>query len=306
MWQLIQDERISIFGCSATYLNYLKSIDAQPGREFDLASLREVSQTGSALSNEGFQYVYQDIKENLHFNSISGGTDINGCFAAGTPIQPVYAGELQGPCLAMKVKAYDDEGNHVLDQKGELVCEAPAPSMPLYFWNDPTSERYKQTYFSKFPNVWHHGDWIIIHSGTGGITFLGRSDFTLKPSGVRIGPSEIYNVVEELSEVADSVVVGQDWEDDQRILLFVKVADGFHLTADLISLIKTELRKKAGPRHVPALIFEVPDIPYTFSTKKVESAISNIINNRPVTNRDAIRNPESLDVFYKIADDLEK
>jgi acetoacetyl-CoA synthetase len=305
-WQLIQDEKISIFGCSATYLNYLKSINAQPGKDFNLSSLREISQTGSALSEEGFQYVYQNIKQDIHFNSISGGTDINGCFAAGSPIQPVYAGELQGPCLAMKVKAYNDEGTQVLDQKGELVCEAPAPSMPLYFWNDPANERYTQTYFTKFPNVWQHGDWIVIHSNTGGITFLGRSDFTLKPSGVRIGPSEIYNVVEELAEVADSVVVGQDWEDDQRILLFIKVTDGFNLTEELINRIKVELRKKAGPRHVPARIFSVPDIPYTFSMKKVESAVSNIVNNRPVTNRDAIRNPESLDVFFKIADGLEK
>jgi len=306
MWKIIQDEKVTVFGCSATYINYLKSMNAHPGREFDLTSLREVSQTGSALSAEGFQYVYEEIKEDLHFNSISGGTDINGCFAAGTPIQSVYAGEIQGPCLAMKINAYDEGGKGVFDQKAELVCEAPAPSMPLHFWNDSEGKRYRDTYFNIFPNVWHHGDWIIMHSDTGGLTFLGRSDFTLKPSGVRIGPSEIYNVVEELEEIADSIVVGQDWQGDQRILLFIKLTDGFRLTEDLNRKIRNELRVRAGPRHVPELIFEVRDIPYTFSMKKVESAVSNIVNNKPVTNRDALRNPESLEIFQRIMDVLMK
>jgi len=192
MWQLIQDERITIFGCSASYIHYLKSLGVKPAKMFDLSALREISQTGSPLSAEGFEYVYREIKEDLHFNSISGGTDINGCFAAGSPIQPVYAGELQGPALGMKIKAYDENGNSVLDQQGELVCEAPAPSMPLYFWGDSGGKKYRDAYFSVYPNVWRHGDWILIHSDTGGITFFGRSDFTLKPSGVRIGPSEIY------------------------------------------------------------------------------------------------------------------
>jgi acetoacetyl-CoA synthetase len=304
MWKIIQNEQVTIFGCSATYLNYLKSMNAKPGTEFDLSSLREISQTGSALSSEGFEYVYKEIKEDLHLNSISGGTDINGCFAAGTPIQPVYAGELQGPCLGMKIRAYNEEGVSVLDQKGELVCEAPAPSMPLYFWNDSNGKRYRDAYFNVYPNVWRHGDWIIIHGDTGGITFLGRSDFTLKPSGVRIGPSEIYNVVEELEEVADSIVVGQDWKGDQRILLFVKISEGFQLTDDLKSKIRKELRIKAGPRHVPEKILEVPDIPYTFSMKKVESAVFNIVNNRPVTNRDALRNPESLEHYQLLSNTI--
>jgi acetoacetyl-CoA synthetase len=301
MWNLIQSERVTIFGCSATYINYLRSMNAKPGVDFDLSSLREISQTGSALSSEGFEYVYKEIKEDLHFNSISGGTDINGCFAAGTPIQPVYAGELQGPCLGMKILAYNEEGIGVLDQVGELVCEAPVPSMPLYFWNDQDGKRYRDAYFSVYPNVWRHGDWIIIHGDTGGLTFLGRSDFTLKPSGVRIGPSEIYNVVEELEEIADSIVVGQEWKGDQRILLFIKLADGFQLTDALKQKIRKELRVRAGPRHVPELIMEVPDIPYTFSMKKVESAVSNIVNNRPVTNRDALRNPESLKYYERLS-----
>ena len=300
MWRLVQDERITIFGCSASYINYLKNMDVRPVQTFDLSSLREMSQTGSPLSAEGFEYVYHEIKEDLHFNSIAGGTDINGCFAAGTPIQPVYAGELQGPALGMNVKAYDENGNHVVDQQAELVCEAPAPSMPLFFWNDVNYDKYRDAYFNVYPNVWRHGDWILIHSDTGGITFLGRSDFTLKPSGVRIGPSEIYNVVERFGEIADSLVVGQDWKGDQRIILFVKLAlRTSQLTEDLKNEVRKALREKASPRHVPALIVRAPDIPYTFNMKKVESAVSNIANGRPVTNRDALVNPESLDFYEK-------
>jgi len=300
MWRLVQDERITIFGCSASYINYLKSMDVRPAETFDLSSLREISQTGSPLSAEGFEYVYHKIKEDLHFNSIAGGTDINGCFAAGTPIQPVYAGELQSPALGMNVKAYDENGNHVVDQQAELVCEAPTPSMPLFFWNDVNYDKYRDAYFNVYPNVWRHGDWILIHSDTGGITFLGRSDFTLKPSGVRIGPSEIYNIVERFSEIADSLVVGQDWKGDQRIILFVKLALRIsQLTEDLKNEVRKALREEASPRHVPALIVRAPDIPYTFNMKKVESAISNIANGRLVTNRDALVNPESLDFYEK-------
>jgi len=306
MWSLTQEEKITIFGCSASYINYLRSVGAKPVKNFDLSSLREISQTGSPLSSEGFEYVYREIKRDLHFNSISGGTDINGCFAIGTPIQPVYAGELQGPALGMKVKAYDEKGRSVVDQQTELVCEAPAPSMPIYFWNDPDGKKYRDAYFNVYPNVWRHGDWILLHSDTGGITFLGRSDFTLKPSGVRIGPAEIYNVVEKFAEIADSMVVGQDWEGDQRVILFVKLALGFKLTEDLKNRVRVALRVEASPRHVPALIIEVPDIPYTFNMKKVESAVSNIIHGRPVTNRDALVNPESLDFYEKIVSELRK
>jgi len=307
MWRLIQDEKITIFGTSATYINFLQKQGVRPGRDYDLSSLKEISQTGSALSAEGFEYVYREIKEDLHFNSISGGTDINGCFAAGTPTSPVYAGELQGPALAMKVKAYDEEGNPVWDQQGELVCEAPAPSMPLYFWNDPDGQKYRNAYFTFYPqkNVWRHGDFIVIHSDTGGITFYGRSDSVLKPAGVRIGTAEIYNIVETLDEVADSLAIGQSWEGDQRILLFVKLAEGFSLTEELKDKIKKALRENASPRHVPALILETPDIPYTFSMKKVESAVTNIVNGRPVVNRDALTNPESLDYYEQILPELQ-
>jgi acetoacetyl-CoA synthetase len=306
MWQLIQDEKISIFGCSATYLNYLNREGLKPGRDYDLASLKEISQTGSALSAEGFEYVYHSIKEDLHFNSISGGTDINGCFACGNPISPVYAGELQGPALAMKVNAYDESGNPVRDRRGELVCEAPSPSMPLSFWNDPEGKKYRSAYFDFFPrqNVWRHGDYIQIHSDTGGITFGGRSDSTLKPAGVRIGTAEIYAVVERIDGVADALAIGQNWQGDQRVLLFIKVSQEGALTEQLKTAIRKEIREKASPRHVPALIVEAPDIPYTFNMKKVESAVSNIVNGRAVTNRDALINPDSLDYFEKILPQL--
>ncbi len=305
MWRLVQDEEITIFGCSASYINYLRSVGARP-QSHGPGKLREISQTGSPLSSEGFEYVYREIKKDLHFNSISGGTDINGCFAIGTPIQPVYAGELQGPALGMKISAYDEKGNPILDGQGELVCEAPSPSMPLYFWNDPDGGKYKEAYFSYYPGVWRHGDWIVIHGDTGGITFLGRSDFTLKPSGVRIGSAEIYNIVERFAEIADSVVVGQVLSGEERVILFVKLAKGYRLTDDLKDRVKRALRDGASPRHVPELIIETPDIPYTFSMKKVESAVFNIIHNRPVTNRDSIINPESLDFYEAFAKDHQK
>ncbi|MEW6616069.1 MAG: acetoacetate--CoA ligase [Thermodesulfobacteriota bacterium] len=299
MWKLAQDEKVTIFGCSASYLNTLKSQGVKPGKAYNLSSLKQISQTGSPLSAEGFEYVYQEIKEDLHFNSIAGGTDINGCFAIGSPIQPVYAGELQGPGLGMKVKAYDETGNPIVDRQGELVCEAASPSMPLYFWDDPDGKRYRDAYFDFYSNlnVWRHGDYIVFNGNTGGITFFGRSDSVLKPSGVRIGTSEIYNQVEKLEEVADSLAIGQSWKGDQRIILFVKLAEGYQLTDDLKNKIKKTLRENASPRHVPAKIIKVPDIPYTLNMKKVESSVTNIIDGRPVLNRDALVNPESLDYY---------
>ena len=306
IWKFIQDEGITVFGTSASYITYLRSQGLHPGKTFDLSALREISQTGSPLSAEGFQYVYQEIKKDLHFNSIAGGTDINGCFAAGSPTLPVYAGELQGPALGMKVKAYDEKGKPIFDRQGELVCEAPSPSMPLYFWDDPKGEKYRSAYFELFPGVWRHGDYIVIHQDTGGITFYGRSDATLKPSGVRIGTAEIYNVMDQFKEIVDSLVIGQNWKGDQRILLFVRMAPGKEFTAELQTGIKKTLRAQASPRHVPAVIVPVPDIPYTLNMKKVESAVTNIVNGRPVLNRDALSNPESLDYYEKILPDLQK
>ncbi len=304
MWRLVQDKKITIFGCSASYLKHLESIGARPGEAYDLSSLREISQTGSALSADGFEWVYREVKDDLHFNSISGGTDINGCFAGGVPVLPVYAGELQALGLGMKINVYDENGRPILDAMGELVCEAPAPSMPLYFWEDTDNKKYREAYFEYFrpngKNVWRHGDYVMIHSKTGGITFYGRSDAVIKASGVRVGTSEIYNVVEKLPEVADSLAVGQNWKGDQRIVLFVKLAPNHRLSEALKGKIRRALREEASPKHVPALIFEVPDIPYTFNMKKVETAIANIVNERPVTNKDALANPESLDFYRKL------
>ncbi len=226
MWKLIQNEKVTMFGTSASYINYIRSQGLKPGKDYDVSSLREIWQTGSPLLPEGFEYVYQEIKKDLHFNSSSGGTDINGCFCTGSPIQPVYAGELQGPTLAMKIKAYDGRGNPIVDQQGELVCEAPFPSMPLYFWNDPDGKKYKEAYFTVYPNVWRHGDYIMVHSDTHGITFFGRSDSVLNPSGVRIGTAEIYNQVEELGEVADSLAVGQSWQEINVLFFSLNLPKG--------------------------------------------------------------------------------
>jgi len=304
MWKLIQDEQISIFGCSASYLHFLKKENVSPRSDFDLSSLREISQTGSPLSADGFEYVYREIKADLHFNSIAGGTDINGCFAAGSPIVPVYAGELQSAALGMKIKSYDEKAKPIWDEQGELVCEAPAPSMPLYFWNDPDGSKYHKAYFDVYPNVWRHGDYVLIHKDTGGITFYGRSDAVLKPSGVRIGTAEIYAQMENLPEVADSLAVGQNYQDDQRVILFVKLAAGHALTDELQNKIRKTLRENASPRHVPAVILEAPDIPYTLNMKKVESAVTNILNGRAVSNKDALINPESLEFYEGVVEKL--
>lgn len=306
MWRLVDEEKITFFGTSATYINLLKAENYRPMDRFDLSSLKSIGQTGSALSAEGFTFVYDSIKKDVHFNSLAGGTDINGCFCIGTPVLPVYAGELQAPGLGMKVSAYDDKGRSVLDVQGELVCEAPAPSMPIRFWNDPDYARYKAAYFDVYPKTWRHGDYVEFHSDTKGVTFFGRSDSVLKPSGVRIGTAEIYNIVDKFEEVADSVAIGQSYEGDQRVLLFVKLASNAVLNDGLKTRIKNSLRDQASPRHVPALILQVPDIPYTFNGKKVESAVTNIFQGRPVTNRDALSNPESLDYFAGLAKELEK
>ena len=305
MWKLIDEEKISFFGTSATYINLLRSQGFKPKDLFSLASLRSIGQTGSPLSAEGFEYVYNSIKQDVHLNSLAGGTDINGCFAIGNPTLPVFAGQLQGPALGMDIESYSEQGLPVRDRQGELVCRAPAPCMPLYFLNDDKdSTRYKDAYFRVFPGVWRHGDFVEFFSDTGGITFYGRSDAVLKPSGVRIGTAEIYNILDKFPEIADSTAIGQNWEGDQRVLLFVKMAPQSILTEELKDKIKKALRDKASPRHVPALMIEVTDVPYTFSGKKVESAITNIMNGRPVTNRDALVNAGCLDEYERIARDL--
>ena len=305
IWKILEEEKVTVFGLSASYIHHLLAEGFSPKSVADLKHLRSISQTGSALSDEGFKYVYREIKNDLHFNSIAGGTDINGCFASGNPMSPVYSNELQAPGLGMKIKCYDENGRPVWDTQGELVCEIPAPPMPLYFWNDPSGEKYLNAYFRVYPNVWHHGDYVTFNSATGGITFYGRSDSVLKPSGVRIGTSEIYNQVQKIPQIADSLAIGQNFHSDQRILLFVQLQKGAVLDDNLIKEIKTILRVNASPRHVPAKIIAAPDIPKTLNGKKVESAVTNIVNGRKVTNRDALANPESLDFFYSVLPELQ-
>jgi acetoacetyl-CoA synthetase len=307
MWQLVQDEQVTIFGLSASYLNVVRKAGAEPGKTHDLSRLRQISQTGSPLSADGFEWVYRAVKADLHFNSIAGGTDINGCFAIGSPYQPVYAGQLQGPGLGMKINACNAAGEAVVDQEAELVCELPAPSMPIRFWDDPQNEKYLAAYFHYYPNrnVWRHGDFVIFHSDTGGISFHGRSDAVLKPSGARIGTAEIYTVIDQIPEVLDALAVGQDVAGDQRALLFVKLAPGVELTPALVGTIKRRLREERTPRHVPALVLAVPDIPYTMNGKKSEAPIANIVNGRPVTNSAALVNPECLAFYERILPQLQ-
>ncbi len=301
LWKLAQDEKITIFGTSARYLAAIEKEGVRPGRDTDLKPLKAVLSTGSPLSVESFEYVYREIKKDVQLASISGGTDINGCFALGNPIGPVYAGELQVRGLGMKMEAFDLEGRPVLHEQGELVCTAPAPSMPIYFWNDPDGKKYRSAYFDVYPNVWHHGDFVEI-TETGGVVMYGRSDATLKPGGVRIGTAEIYRPVETIGEIEDSLVIGQDWDNDMRIILFVKLKAGYQLTEELKNRIKSTIRANATPRHVPAKIIEVKGIPYTLNMKKVESAVKNLIHGRPVSNIVALANPEILEEYKNLED----
>ena len=299
MWQMVQDEGISIFGTSASYLAALEKAGVKPRESFDLTRLKAVLSTGSPLSVESFEFVYRDIKEDICLSSISGGTDIISCFALGNPIGPVYAGELQCRGLGMKVEAYDEVGKSVVGEKGELVCTLSAPSMPIHFWNDPNGAKYHDAYFNIYPGVWRHGDYIEI-TEHGGVIIYGRSDATLNPGGVRIGTAEIYRQVEGIPEVIDSIVVGQDWENDTRVVLFVKLREGTHLTDELATKIKTAIRQNCSPRHVPAKIIGVDDIPYTISGKKVELAVRTVIDRQEVKNRDALANPEALGLYLDL------
>lgn len=301
LWQLAQDEGITVFGSSAKYITTLEKSGLKPGKDYHLDKLKAVLSTGSPLSEDNFHYVYRDIKQDLCLSSISGGTDIISCFALGNPTGPVYSGELQCRGLGMKVESFSPDGKPLRGEKGELVCTAPFPSMPIYFWNDPNLTKYKKAYFDIFPNVWRHGDYVEI-TETEGIIIYGRSDATLNPGGVRIGTAEIYRQVETLSEIADSVVVGQKWEDDIRVILFIKLSEEIILSEELKDLIKTVIRKNTTARHVPAKVIAVKDIPYTLNGKKVEMAIYNIIHNEPVLNQDALANPESLDYFNNLVE----
>jgi acetoacetyl-CoA synthetase len=299
LWEMAQDEKITIFGTSAGYIAALQDAEVKPGKTYDLKPLRAVLSTGSPLSIEGFEFIYAEVKKDLQLASISGGTDLNGCFALGNPMGPVYAGELQCRGLAMDVRAFDELGNELIDQQGELVCCRPFPSMPIYFWDDPDGSKYHNAYFDVFPNIWRHGDFVTV-TRRGGVVMHGRSDATLNPGGVRIGTAEIYRQLEQMAEIADSVVVGQDWKNDVRVILFVKLAEGVKLTAELKDKIKQTIRSNASPRHVPAKIISVPDIPYTLNMKKVELAVKKVIQGQAVLNKDALSNPQALDYYANI------
>jgi len=299
LWELTEEAKISIFGTSAGYISALMASGLKPKERFGLKSLKTILSTGSPLSAEGFEFVYDSIKSDVHLASISGGTDLNGCFVGGNPMAPVYAGEIQCRCLGMKVFAYDENGKPIYNKQGELVCTAAFPSMPIYFWDDPDNKKYHSAYFDVYPNIWRHGDFIEIND-RGGVIIYGRSDATLNPGGVRIGTAEIYRLVEQLPEIEDSIVVGQDWKNDVRVILFVKMAPGFKLNQEIKDKIRKTLRENASPRHVPAKIIEIPDIPYTLNMKKVELAVKKVIHGQPVLNKDALRNPECLDYYLDL------
>jgi len=296
LWDFAEQERMSIFGTSAKYIDALAKIRLAPRETHDLSALRTMTSTGSPLVAESFEYVYRSIKSDLLLSSISGGTDIVSCFVLGSPWLPVWKGEIQCRGLGMKIEVFDDNGAAVVGQKGELVCSAPFPSMPVCFWNDPDGAKYHAAYFDRFPNIWCHGDYMEL-TPRGTCIIYGRSDAVLNPGGVRIGTAEIYRQVEKLDEVVESIVIGQDWDNDVRVVLFVKLREGLTLDADLVKRIKEQIRSSTTPRHVPAKVIQVADIPRTKSGKIVELAVRNVVHGNPVRNREALANPEALELY---------
>jgi acetoacetyl-CoA synthetase len=299
LWHIADEEGLSIFGTSAKYLSAAEKFDVHPSRKYKLDRLRIITSTGSPLLPENSHYVYRDIKSDVCLSSISGGTDIISCFALGNPLLPVYPGELQCRGLGMAVEIWNDDGQPVRGQPGELVCVKPFPSMPVFFWNDPDGRKYQAAYFDMFPNVWRHGDWAELTEHDGLIIY-GRSDATLNPGGVRIGTAEIYRQVEKLPEIVESLAVGQDWKNDVRVILFVRLRDGVTLDEALAKRIKQTIRDNTSPRHVPAKIIAVPDIPRTISGKITELAVRNVIHGRPVKNSDALANPQALQHYQNL------
>jgi acetoacetyl-CoA synthetase len=289
-------EGMTHFGTSAKFIDALAKTGVKPKQTHRLEKLRAILSTGSPLAPEGFDYVYENVKSNVCLSSISGGTDIVSCFVLGNPMGPVWRGEIQAKGLGMAVEVFGEEGKPVRGEKGELVCTRPFPSMPVGFWNDPDGSKYRAAYFEKYPNVWCHGDWCE-ETEHGGLIIYGRSDAVLNPGGVRIGTAEIYRQVEQLDEVLESLAIGQDWEGDVRVVLFVKLKEGVSLSEGIVSLIKRKIRDNTTPRHVPAKIVQVPDIPRTKSGKIVELAVREVVHGRPVKNLEALANPEALEHF---------
>jgi len=299
LWRMAQEERLTVFGTSAKYLSSLQKSSFTPATGVDLTSLRTLLSTGSPLLPEGFDFVYRAVKADLLLASISGGTDIVSCFALGCPLRPVHRGEIQCRGLGMAVEVFDEAARPLRGARGELVCTAPFPSMPLGFWNDPQEARYRAAYFERFPGVWHHGDYAAITEHDG-LVIYGRSDAVLNPGGVRIGTAEIYSAVESLPEIAEALAVGQDWNGDVRIVLFVRLQQDARLDEALKKAIRTTIRTQTTARHVPAKIIAVADFPRTLSGKLTELAVRNVIHGLPVKNLDALANPAALEYFREL------
>jgi acetoacetyl-CoA synthetase len=303
LFDYAEKERITHFGTSPKFLDSIAKRGLEPRRTHDLGALRIVVSTGSPLSPEGFDYVYEKVKSDVVLSSVSGGTDIMAAFADASPVLPVYRGELQSRSLGMAVEVFDENGEAVVGTKGELVCTRPFPSMPLGFWNDRGGERYHAAYFAKYPNVWCHGDWCEL-TARGTMLVYGRSDATLNPGGVRIGTAEIYRVVERIDEVEEAVAIGQQWPPDNptdtRVVLFVKMRPNQALDQNLEDRIRFDIRRHASPRHVPARIVQVADIPRTKNGKVVELAVKAVVHGMPVSNTDALANPEALELFRQL------
>ena len=299
LWRYAEDIDLTIFGTSAKYIDAMKKAGLRPQGKFDLSALRTIASTGSVLAPESFDYVYQSIKQDVCLASVSGGTDIASCFVISCPLLPVYRGEIQCRGLGMAVEVYDDDGNPVRNEKGELVCTQTFPSQPVYFWADASGEKYHNAYFARFDNVWHHGDYVML-TDHNGIIVYGRSDATLNPGGVRIGTAEIYRHVEQLDEVVESIVIGQQWEDDVRVVLFVVLQPGINLDDALQDRIRRTVREKCTPRHVPSKIVQVSEIPRTKSGKIVELAVREVVHDRPVKNVHSLANPEALELYRNL------
>lgn len=289
-------ERMTLLGTSAKYIDALSKAALSPKQTHSLDTLRLIASTGSPLAAEGFDYVYENIKGDVQLSSIAGGTDIVACFVGGNPLGPVWRGEIQAKMLGMDTAVFDDDGRRIIGEKGELVCAAPFPSMPVGFWNDPGDVKYHAAYFERFDNVWHHGDYVML-TDHGGMVIFGRSDATLNPGGVRIGTAEIYRQVEKLDAVIESIVIGQDWDNDVRVVLFVVLCEGLVLDEGLRQRIKSQIRQNCTPRHVPARIVQVRDIPRTKSGKITELAVRDVVRGRAIKNKEALANPEALDQF---------
>ena len=299
LFEFASEEKATLLGVSAKYIDTLNNNKIVPKKKYDLSNLKTICSTGSPLSEDSFKYIYKNVKEDVHLSSISGGTDIVSCFVLGNLFQPVYAGEIQNRGLGMDVDIFNDKGASIKNQKGELVCKTPFPSMPIRFWNDEGDAKYKSAYFEKYKNVWHHGDFAKITNNEGFVIF-GRSDTTLNPGGVRLGTAEIYNVVEKFKEIKESIVIGQSWNNDVRIILFVVLNKGYNLDKETIIKIKKKIKIEASPRHVPSKIITISEVPKTKNGKLVELAVKQIIEGQKIKNLEALGNPDSLKQFKNI------